>query len=251
MPSKVNVSSTPTNDATGSPYLRIGGLAGIGFAGLILLINLLVLVPAGMPTTGAGLGEVSEFFATGGGSVGLASGFLPITWALATVFGAGVVAATRGSERARDEAWSLVGLAGVLLQNATITVISAVRLALASTGGEDPGGGDRGATAGLWAFHDAAFTLNGTFLALALVGLSLAGLRGRLIRPWQAALGFVAAALQFASASLTPLVMEHGGVLGQIGLAGWLLWVVWLGCYGVTLIRLSRPGRSPRSCRRS
>jgi hypothetical protein len=85
--------------------------------------------------------------------------------------------------------------------------------------------------------HDALFTLNGTFLALALVGLSLSGVRSRLIRPWHAALGLVSAALQFASAAATPLVIAGTGLLGLLGLAGWLLWVVWIVAYGIALIR--------------
>lgn len=89
----------------------------------------------------------------------------------------------------------------------------------------------------LWALHDALFTLNRTFLALALVGLSVAGVRSGLITCWHAGLGLVAAALQFASASLAPWVMDQGGALSLIGLVGWLIWVVWIVLYGVVLIR--------------
>jgi hypothetical protein len=53
--------------------------------------------------------------------------------------------------------------------------------------------------------------------------------------------GFAGAALQFTSATLAPLVIEHGGALGLIGLVGWLMWVGWLVVYGV---RLASPSPS-------
>ncbi|GGW77955.1 hypothetical protein [Streptomyces caelestis] len=81
-----------------------------------------------------------------------------------------------------------------------------------------------------------------TFLALALVGLSVGGLRAGLIRPWHGRWGLVAAALLFGSAVLAPLVIDHTGPLGLLGLVGWLMWVVWIVVYGVVLMR-----RAPRS----
>jgi hypothetical protein len=204
---------------------KVAGLSAVGFAVMIVLSNV-VLVPAGLPLTGADAGEVTEFFATESGAVGLASAFGPLVWVLATVFGAGAVVALRG------EVWALVGFAGLVLQNTTFTGVTAIRLALTQD-----------STAGLWALHDALFTLNGTFLALAMTGLSIGGLHGGLIRPWHARLGFTGAALQFTSATLAPLVIEHGGALGLIGLVGWLMWVGWLVAYGVALLRpaLSSP----------
>ncbi|MCD0445465.1 DUF4386 family protein [Glycomyces sp. A-F 0318] len=220
MGSKTNIAAFP----------RLGGIAGIGFAALILLLNVLVLVPAGMPSPGSGLDEAVAFFGSEPAAMDLGTMFLPAVWALATVFGAGAVAAARRSEAERGEAWALVGFAGILFQNLNITTVSAVRLALAHTGA------DEGAAA-LWALHESLFGLNGTFLALALVGLSMSGRRAGIIPKWLALMGFAAAALQFASAVLTPVILD-GGPLGLIGLAGWLIWTAWLVLYGVALIRL-------------
>ncbi|MEV0614616.1 hypothetical protein AB0I81_14905 [Nonomuraea sp. NPDC050404] len=209
-------------------FSRITGIAAIGFAATIVGANL-IMVPAGLPLTGAPIDEVNAFYAANGGIVGLASAFTPAVWMLATLFGAGAVAVLWPPERERGEAWSLVGFAGLLMQNLTFTGIIATRLALARTA---PDG-----TAALWALHDGFFTLNGTFLAIALVGLSVAGLRTGFIRPWHGTLGFLAAALQFTSATLAHLVMRSEGPLGLIGLAGWLLWVVWIAVYGIALVR--------------
>jgi len=210
-------------------FTRICGFAAIGFA-VLLLANAAILVLGGLPVVGAEPAEVRAFFSEKGGIVDLASVSLPLIWVLLTLFGAGAVVMLRPSERDSGEAWSLVGFAGLVLQNATFVVIAAIRLALATT--QDPAG-----TAGLWAMHDALFTLNGTSLALALVGLSTAGRRCGLIRPWHARLGLLSAALLGTSATLTPLVIDHTGPLGLIALAGWLMWVVWIAAYGLVLIR--------------
>ncbi|RZT28195.1 hypothetical protein EV649_1972 [Kribbella sp. VKM Ac-2569] len=214
-------------------FTRVGGIAAIAFAALIVLANV-IMIPAGLPLTGAEIGEVSAFFATERLAVGIGSALTPAAWVLATLFGAGAVAALWRSERERRDAWSLVGLAGLILQNGTFAGIVATRLALTSTAPHD-----RSATTALWALHDALFTLNGTFLALALVGLSIGGRRTGLIPPWHGVLGLVAAALQFSSATLAYWVIDTGGVLGLLGLLGWLMWVVWLVAYGIVLIRLN------------
>ncbi|XVS63485.1 hypothetical protein ACQPYE_35315 [Actinosynnema sp. CA-299493] len=208
-----------------SPFLRIAGYCGLGFATLIVLANA-IMVPTGLPSTGAETAAVIAYFTANRGAVGVASALTPAAWALSTVFAAGVVAALRRSERERGEAWSLVGFAGVLLQNGAFAAVTALRLAVA----DDP-------TGALWSLHDALFTLNGVFLASALVGLSLGGRHAGLIPAWHARLGLLSAALLFTSATLAPLVVARPGPLVFPGLAGWLLWVVWVVAYSVALIR--------------
>lgn len=216
-------------------FPRIGGLAALGFAVGIVGANL-ILVPAGLPAVGADIDEADTFFTANSGQAGFAAGFMPFAWVCAIVFGAAAVAVIWPRERAEGSAWSLVGLAGLLLQNATFVGVGAVRLALSATSDHSPAG-----TAGLWAFHNALFSLNGTFLATALIGLSLGGLRTGLIRRWHAIVGLVAAAGQFIAATISPLIIDHAGPLALISLASWLLWVVWIVTYGVTFLRL-QPG---------
>lgn len=212
-------------------FTRLAGAAGIGFASLIVLGNVL-LVPVGLPLAGAPTSEATAFFSANDGLRALAAGLGPLTWTLATVFAAGALGVIWRSERERGEAWSLVGFAGMLLQNGTFTAVIATRLALGQTAGDDSS-----ATTALWSLHDGFFALNGTFLALALTGLSIGGLRAGLIHRWHARAGLLAAALQFTSATLGSLVIAEEGPLGLIGLAGWLIWVAWLVWYGVTLLR--------------
>ncbi len=215
------------------PFTRLSGIGALGFAALAVLANV-VAVSAGQPLAGAGIDEVRAFFGTRGAVVGISSALVPLAWVSITVFGAGAVAVLRRSESGRAEAWSLVGLAGVVLQTTAFAGVVAIRLALTTVAGNSVD-----ATAGLWALHDALFTLNGTFLAIALVGLSMAGRRSGLIRRWHATLGLVAAALLFASATISRAVMVGGGPFGLLGLVGWLGWAVWMVAYGLTLIRLT------------
>ena len=197
---------------------RVGGVAVIGFATVIVGANL-AAVSDGLPLPGADMAQVRGFFA-GSPTAALSAALTPLAWLLATVFGASAVATLWRADRV----WALVGFAGVLLQNATFAAIVATRLAL-TTDADDA----------LWALHNGFFALNGTFLAIALVGLSIAGTRAGLVRPWHAVVGHTAAALQFTSASLAFAVVD--GELGFVGLAGWCLWVVWLVAYGVVLLR--------------
>jgi hypothetical protein len=219
-------------------FSRISGLAGIAFGVLILGLNL-ILAPAGLPLPGAETSEVAAFFSSSQDLVGLTSALTPFIWGLATLFGAGAVAVLWPGERDRGEAWSLLGFAGLLMQNVTFTALIATRLALTIV--QEPA-----ATAALWALQEALLTLNGTFLATAMVGLSVAGLRTRLIRPWHGGLGLLAAALQFGGATLVPLVIDDPGPLGFLGLTGWLLWVVWIIGYGVILLRRPHPLVQPQ-----
>jgi hypothetical protein len=205
----------------------LGGVAVIGFAALIVIANVIV-VPAGLPTIGADVGVVARFFSGNRVPLAVSSALCPAAWLLAVMFGAAVVVAAEGRASDLGLAWALGGFAGLILQTSAFVVVVALRLALGKTRGE-------GAQT-LWALHDAAFTLNGAFLAFVMVGLSLAGLSAGFVGPWHAAIGFASAALMFTSATLSPLVIERGGRFGWIGLTGWLMWVVWLIWYGVALL---------------
>lgn len=204
----------------------VAGLAGIGFAVVIVAANL-IAVPAGLPSTGADPGAVAAFFSAQRVIAGVSAALTPAAWLLATVFGAGVLAVVLGRDTATT-LWAVAGFAGVLLQNAAFAAVIALRVALGSPDGD---------TATLWRLHETLFTLNGAFLALALIGFTLAGRAVGLLRRWQGGIGLTAAALLFTSATFTPMVVEHGGGWGLLGLAGWLLWVVWLIGYGVALMR--------------
>lgn len=224
----------------GNAFAKVAGTGAIGFA-LVILVGNVFLASAGMPTPGAGAGEAYVFFEKPRPVIGLTSMFIPVAWVLSTVFAAGAVSVLWRSDRDRGEAWSLVGFAGVVMQNAVFLGVIAIRLALASASATD-----EAVVEVLWLLQDALIALNGAFLAAALVGFSISGLRAGLLRRWHCWVGLLSAGLLFCGASIAPYVLEHGGWAGLIGLAGWLLWVCWLISYGVALLRIASaaPGRT-------
>lgn len=212
------------------PFNRVAGIGGIAFAALIVLANI-ILAPSGFPHAGTATTEVVGYFTTSAAAIGGATALIPAAWIGASVFAVGVLLQAR---RASDTAigWTLLGVVGVVLQNATFAGVVAIRLGLATADRLDAALVDV-----VWTVHDALFTLNGTFLATALIGLSLGGIHGRMVTRWHAGLGVIAAGLLFISATLSPLVVQSGGVYGLLGLAGWVLWVVWIVIYAIGLLR--------------
>ncbi|CAM3631769.1 hypothetical protein [Isoptericola cucumis] len=209
---------------TDRSFLILSGASAIAFAAIITGLNGL-LVPAGAPTPGAGASEAVSFY-EGSALVLWAGSSIPLAWVFSTLFAAGALSRVRG---AAGRPWGLVGFAGVVAQNVTFTVVIGVRLAMSSA--EEHEGADL-----LWNLHEALFGLNGTFLALAMVGFSLAGRAGGVIGRFHARIGLTGAVLQIVSACLTPVVMGGNGAAGLVGLSGWLLWVGWLVVYGIRLL---------------
>ncbi len=214
-------------------FARLAGVAGIGFVAILVTANVL-LAAAGLPTPSeaASVDEITTVFAAGSGSLRLASALLPAAWLLATFFAVGVCVCLGRDERGRVDPWSLVGLAGVLMQSVVFTSVEATRLALMSAAQYEPGG-----VAGLWGLYTALFGFNQVFLATALVGLSMSGIRTGVIARWHAGIGFVAAALLFVTATTSPYGVGGVNPLALLGLVGWLLWLVWIVAYSIVLIR--------------
>ncbi|WP_250006817.1 hypothetical protein [Actinoplanes sp. M2I2] len=224
-------------------FPRLAGIAGMGFVVVLIVANLL-LTMAGFPTPSeaASLDEISTVFDAGSGSLRLASALLPMAWLLATIFAVGVWACLRRDEQARTDPWSIVGLAGVLMQSVVFASVEATRLALISATQHDSD------VAGLWGLYTALFGFNQVFLATALLGLSLFGLRTGGTARWHAGLGLLAATLLFVTATTSPYGVGGVNPLALFGLAGWLLWLVWIVAYSIILVRSApepavRPGR--------
>jgi hypothetical protein len=208
---------------------RLGGAAGLAFIGLVGSANL-ILGAAGMPRTGASAVEVREFFATHADAVALSSSIATLVWVALPVFAAGIVARLRHSSEEGIESWPLLGLAAVLMQNTVFAGVVAVQVALATADLSDD------SAWALWQVHNALFTLNGTSLALIMLGFSVAGLRGGLIRAWHARLGLTAAVVLALSSFTTPFHAELES-LGLLGLVGFVMWLVWVATYAVALLR--------------
>jgi hypothetical protein len=94
-----------------------------------------------------------------------------------------------------------------------------------------------GSVTGLWGLYNALFGFNQVFLATALVGLSMFGIRTGAIARWHAGIGFLAAMLLFITATTSPYGIDGVNPLALLGLVGWLLWLVWIVSYSIILIR--------------
>lgn len=206
---------------------RISGVAAIGFVVTVVAATA-ILQSAGLPATDAEPDEVAVFFADQATPVGISSALAPLAWVLLSLFGVGAVARIRPSERAQGEAWSLVGLIGVVMNAAFFGGAVVTQLAMAIGGGTDV----------LWPLHNVFFAINGVALATAMVGFSIGGLRTGTIAAWHGAVGLTAAVLQLAQAMLTPATLGGGPGLGAVlGLVGFVLWLVWLVTFGAVLLR--------------
>lgn len=209
-------------------FTRLAGAAALAFVPTVLTATA-VLQSSGLPAVDAGPEEVTAFFAGHTTQVAIASALAPLAWLLLTVFGAGAVVRLWPVEQVRGEAWSLVGLTGLVMQNVLFAGSVAAQVALLA---------GPPTSSGLWQLHNALFDLNGIALAIALLGFSIGGLRTSTLRTWHGAVGLLAAALQLASSMLTPIALSGGPAgLAVVGLVGFLLWLVWLTTFGVVLLR--------------
>lgn len=212
-------------------FIDWAGIGGIGFVLLAIIINV-VYARAGLPfpVSSSGLATVTSEFAKVGDRLKPPSVVAPLTWLLLTLFAAGLA-----SELWQDDAeigWILVGLAGVLMQNVTFTVVEALRFGMASAAAHH-----RDSMAGLWGLSNVLFGFNQVFLATALLGFTAAGAGAGLIAGWHLWLGFASAALLFLSASASPYNVHGSSRISIVGLIGWLGWVAWIVAFSVTLLR--------------
>lgn len=155
---------------------------------------------------------------------------------LITVFATGLWVSLRDAERARGEAWSVVGLLGATATAATYTVAGALALTLArraaSLAGQD------GAVFALWDTQNAVYSLGAVFMAMYVGGFSIAGQRTRTMPRWLCAIGYLTVGLVLLGVpgAFTTGTFAVVGYLG--GTAGFLIWTL---VAAVRLLRASRP----------
>ncbi|MBF6327846.1 hypothetical protein [Nocardia transvalensis] len=208
------------------------GLGGFGFVLFAVALNV-VYVRGGLPIPGSGKNFDAgvEAYGVVGEALKKPSVAAPAGWLFTTVFAAGLLSVLwRGGSG--PEAWALVGFGGVLMQNATFTCIEALRFGMASAAERN-----RDSMAGLWSLSNVLFGFNQVFLAIALLGFSIAGSSADFIPVWHAWLGYLSAALLFVSSTTSPYNAEGTGRTALIGLIGWLGWAGWIIACSVALLR--------------
>ncbi|MEV0033380.1 hypothetical protein [Nocardia sp. NPDC050793] len=211
----------------------VAGWGGLGFVLTALLVNLIYL-RAGLPfpMSGKTRDEVVESMAAVGEALKRPSTLAPLSWLCTTVFAAGMLSVLWQPTQGIG-AWALVGFAGVLMQNVTFSCVEALRFGLASAAEHGPA-----STAGLWALSNVLFGFNQVFLAAALVGFSLAGTDTGFLPTWHGWLGYLSAALLFASSTASPYNVEGTSRTALLGLLGWLGWITWIIACSIALLGL-------------
>lgn len=212
----------------------IAALGGFGFVLLAIAVNV-IYGRSGLPlpTVGGDLEETCEAFASAGPALRRSAVLAPASWLCLTIFAAGLLAQlweTAPGPGAR--AWAVVGLSGVLLQNASFALVEALRFAVAEGALRA-----RSAVGGLWTLSIAVFGFNQVFLATALLGFTISGVSSALVPVWHAVIGCFSALLLFVGASATPYRVSGPNRSGMLGLIGWLGWIIWIVSYSVLLLR--------------
>ncbi|WP_026818804.1 hypothetical protein [Arthrobacter castelli] len=213
----------------------LAALGGLGFVLLAVAVNVIYGrngLP--LPTAGGDLEQTCEAFAGAGPALRRSAVLAPTSWLCLTIFAAGLLELLWGAMPGPGmRAWALVGLSGVLLQNASFACIEALRFAVA-----DGALRARSTAGGLWTLSIVLFGFNQVFLATALLGFTIAGDSTGLIPVWHAVIGYVSALLLLVGASATPYRLSGPHWSGMLGLVGWLGWIIWIVIYSVLLLRL-------------
>lgn len=223
---------------------RLAGASGLVFVTLVTVANLAQGAagrPFGDPEEAGYLSDYLAYYADGGWVLTLLGFVLPFVWVGLALFAVGLtVALVRSEWRQAGEAWSLLGLAGVVMQNAIFPVV------VAMDAGQFRFVADEGTMdLSLHHAHEVLFGLNSISLAIALVGFSAAMVRARAGVRWLPRIGFVAAAL--LGISTMNLGFSSGlAVFDGVGLLGFVLWLVFIAASSVWLLRhTGRPNREP------
>lgn len=164
-----------------------------------------------------------------------------IAWVGLALFAAGLVVSSWVARRGHIEGWALVGLVGVVMQNAIFAAVVSTDVALLA---RVRAAAEADALLDLWALHNALMSVNGISLVIVLVGFSLAILRTGLAPHWLAGAGLVAAALILTGPLQVAAGAQGTNAVGPF-LVGFVIWLAWVGVLGTRMMlgRTSQPGR--------
>lgn len=221
---------------------RIAGTGGVLFVALVVITNLAQGAagrPFGNPDDPGYLSDYLAYYTDGGWIPTLLGFVLPLIWLGLAVFAVGLTSTLLRREWVDGEAWSLLGLVGVVMQNAIFPVVVALDVAqyrfVADEGALD---------LGLHHAHEVLFGLNSLSLAIALTGFSAAMLRGGTGLRWLPRTGFLGALL--LAVSTTNLGIDSAaGLFDAAGLLGFVLWLGFIATAGLWLLR--QPSSDPQA----
>ena len=210
----------------GMNYMRLGGVAGLIFVALGLVLFGVPMPPEG----GASAAEIRTYYLDNRGAVLLQSAvtvFSLLPFLLFAVCIAGIV-----GEAGRP--WSLlitVGVAGISINS---MVATAAQAALAFRAGDSLASNEP-ALLTLFDFQSVLFSFIGVFGVAFLVGITLSGLFGGWMPRWLIWLGFLAAALEGISTPARLYVDVQ--ILSLLAAPGFLLVTIFIVAVSVVMLR--------------
>lgn len=201
--------------------LRLGGLAGLGFAFGLFLQNAVLL--SGAPLPSAAQADVVSFYTDSAWRVALATGWVAVNLPLVLLFVH--VAASRLAERPEGVLWGRLARSAAVLLAATFAVTTMLQATLVAT--MPTLAAEPALLSFAWSLHSAAFALGGAGLGVLLGALSLGARHVPLVPTWMVPVGLVGAALCIAGAAGIVDLVQGGPMLWAL-MAGFVCWVAFL-----------------------
>jgi hypothetical protein len=210
----------------GAPFRRIGGAAGITYVVLVAIENFDVL---DTPSYDSSVGEIVAAYVDSEGELAITTVAGTLALFAYVVAAVALLSVVRDGDRERDEAWSIVGLAGAVAGPAVGAVVVGLQATLVLRA-------DEGLSPEMVRLlHDVRLGMQavaGLPVSLFLVGMAMAGLRGRSLPRWLAwsALAIGAASLVSSTLGFAGSNAARAVLVVTLGVAAaWLLAAsVWL-----------------------
>lgn len=216
-------------------FRTAAGVAGIVTA--VIGLGLVFFPVSGeYPNSASSAKQIGTFYAANSGSVVAQSIGSTALFILITVFAAGLWATLRDGERERGEAWAVLGLLGATATAASYTVAGAMTLTLARRANEALSGQDAAVLA-LFDVQNYVYGLGAAFLAMYLIGFSIAGQRSRTMPRWLSGLGYISGGLALVGVVQVAAPRSILDLAFYLATLGFLVWTL-IG--GVRLLRVAR-----------
>lgn len=216
---------------------KVGGIAGLLFAGGVLLQNGYLL--QGNPLPDASLDDVRAFYTASAGRIEIAVGWVALNVVCLLTFGAAIT--ERLVKDPRTSVWGRLAFGAIVLLAAAFSVTTALQGALGASiaGLETPG-----LLRAFWDLHSTAFAMSGIALSAVLLGLSVGTVSApeqALVPRWVALVGLVGSASLLVAGGLSMSTVSGGpGIFFQLG--GFATWLVWLVAGAIGLLRAGSRG---------
>jgi hypothetical protein len=224
--------SARTVASSGIRLNRVAGFAGLFFAIFVGLINVLVGTMA-PPAFDASASEIATFLTDNRTLLTAVASVVPFgVIALFVFLSASFPALSAASPESAF--WARFGAVGLILIEVmflTRMLFEFVIIANVKMLATEPA-----LLETIWQFQNAAMTMNGLAIGLALLGLSRAGRISGLIPAWQQVLGLGAAAA-FLVAALGVIPALEGSLIGMLGLPAFLAWLLFLALTSLRFLR--------------